>query len=313
MAPVIDVRSASRDAFNRWQRFWLDAADPRAYALVRIAVGLSFFATLYHLWPLRSELLGPNGLLDPSVVAETNPSDLQYSIFYLVRSEASLTAVFVVAFLACGLMIAGAFSRWPIVFLWVFAVSIDTRAHMMTSGGDQLLRLFLFLLMISPTTAVWSADAWWRGRRKTAPEEPGPVLRYGLRLMQLQVFVVYYQTMWLKLPDAYWRKGELISYFMMSMYSRFPSAAWAEWELLSSVLTYSTMLIELAVPWLLWSRRYRLVGFVLGWGLHASIAVLSIVPLFSMAIMSTYFAYLERPDFERLKSWVGQLFPAPCG
>ena len=287
---------------QRWTEVWLGDADPRAYALVRISIGSVYLGSLCQLWAMRSDLLGPQGLLDLITVARDS-DPLAFSLFFLAPSEGAVTWLFAAAMLASLALILGAFSRWPAVLLWVFAVSVDYRAQMMTSGADQLLRCFLFLLMISPITKAWSVDCWWRRRSGRTLRAGGWVPRYGLVLMQLQVFVIYYQTVWIKLPDHYWRNGELISYFMMSMYSRFPSPAWAEWELLSSVLTYATIGIELAVPWLLWSRRGRWAGFVLGWGLHASIAVVSILHLFSAAIMSTYFCYLERHNFERLARW----------
>ena len=219
------VRDKLQSVVTAWESRWFGDADPRAYALVRIGIGTVCFATVWHLWPMRSELLGPYGLLDPNIVSATNDDPLKFSIFFFVHSEAVLTAIFAAAAVVSVALTVGLFSHSAALLLWIFTVSISNRAYMMTSGGDQLLRCFLFLLVISPLARAWSLDAMRRdgGANPPLKDRFDPVPRYGLTLMQLQVFVVYYQTMWLKLPDQYWRNGELMSYFMMSMYSRYPT------------------------------------------------------------------------------------------
>jgi hypothetical protein len=128
--------------------------------------------------------------------------------------------------------------------------------------------------------------------------------------MRLQVFIIYYQTVWLKAGDGFWRRGDLMSYFLMSMYSRFPARQWADWQSLSAVLTYGTMLAELAVPWLLLFRRVRPLGFVLGFGMHITIALLSKLSLFSFSMMSTYLVFLDRDDVDAMVGWTRRLRPA---
>jgi hypothetical protein len=94
---------------------------------------------------------------------------------------------------------------------------------------------------------------------------------------------------------------------MMSMYSRVPGRQWADWETLANLMTYGTLLIELAAPWLLLFRRTRLLGFLLGFGMHIGIALLSTLWLFSFCMMSTYLVFLERADVDALIAWARRL------
>jgi len=90
---------------------------------------------------------------------------------------------------------------------------------------------------------------------------------------------------------------------MMSIFARSPDPIWAHLRVAGAVLTYGTLLIEVAVPFLLWMRRTRAAGVFLGASLHIGIALGSDLGLFSLAIMALYFAFFEREDFEWIASW----------
>jgi hypothetical protein len=70
---------------------------------------------------------------------------------------------------------------------------------------------FSLLFAISPINHSLAFDERWRARQGEPPANSVP--SYGLMLMRLQVFIIYYQTAWLKCGDTYWRTGDLMAYF----------------------------------------------------------------------------------------------------
>jgi hypothetical protein len=160
-------------------------------------------------------------------------------------------------------------TRLAALVVFVVMVSYTNRAFAVTTGSDQLLRIFSLLLAISPIQCAFAIDQRLWGRRADSAITAVPA--YGLLLMRLQVLIVYYQTVRLKAGDGFWRRGDIMSYFLMSMYSRYPARQWADWETLSAVLTYATLLSKLA--------------------------------LFSFCMMRTYLAFLEREDVDALVAW----------
>jgi hypothetical protein len=282
------------------ERLWFVPADPRVYALARIAFAVAVLWTLIEFWPIRDECFAAGGTLNLNVVRRMN--GWQYpSLLYLFESPSAVSLFFAVALLAAVCLAIGFMTRLSALVTYAVMMSYTHRAFAVTTGSDQLLRIFSLLIAISPIHRAFALDEFLHARRGRPATIAVPA--YGLVLMRLQVFIIYYQTVWLKSGDAFWRRGDLMSYFLMSMYSRYPGRQWADWETLSAVLTYGTILSELAVPWLLLFRPTRALGFTIGFGMHLTIALLSKLALFSFCMLSTYLAFLERADVDALLAW----------
>ncbi|MEI4861456.1 hypothetical protein Q8G41_28095, partial [Klebsiella pneumoniae] len=86
---------------------------------------------------------------------------------------------------------------------------------------------------------VWIVDRWLSPRESDEDDVPA----YGLRLMQWQLLIIYTITVWLKVPDQYWRNGQLLAYFSVSFYSRTPdSLMLVNHEWLSALQTWLSLL-----------------------------------------------------------------------
>lgn len=301
---MAELTSRFRRSVETFSELWFAPADPRVYALARIAFATSVLLTLLDFWPIRYECFAVGGVLDREAIEALNTWRFP-SVLYLFDSTTSVTLFLIAGIVATVCLALGIGTRLAALAVLVLVVSYTNRARAASTGADQLLRVFSLLFAISPIHRAFALDERWRVARGRAPTTTVP--SYGLVLMRLQVFVIYYQTVWLKSADKYWRTGDLMSYFLMSMYSRVPGRHWADWETLANLMTYGSLFIELAVPWLLLFRRTRLLGFVLGFGMHLSIAILSTLWLFSLCMMSTYVVFLERADVDALIAYARKL------
>lgn len=246
---------------------------------------------------MRAGLFSSSGLLGAS--AGFNPARI--NLFDLGNTPEVVDAVFVCALIAIVCLLVGTFNRIAAIGVYVWAVSYSNQAPLALAGYDTVLRTATFGLMISPVVSVWSVRPWWfAGSTRPQP-------RYGLRLMQWQLVLIYWCTVWLKAPDQYWRRGETISYMLLSNFARFPTPEAASLGLWDPVLTWGTLLVELTVPVLLWQRKTRFVGIALGFGLHAGIALTAKLALFSLAMLPLYVAFLEQGDWDRMAQWWSKL------
>lgn len=287
-----------------WRRFenaWLGPVDLRVYGWLRVAFAVVALANLIDLWPHRFTFFSSDGLVDSAAVAEA-AGTWRISLFHFADSPAVVTTVFVIAALAMLCLALGIGSRVMIVLVFAFQVSYTYRAFPVVHGWDILLRIQAFILMISPLGPTFRECFISRYGRLQRRENSVP--RFGLVLTQILLAVIYWQTIWLKAPDAAWRNGEFISHFMLSNYSRFQSPSWANWEVVSAVLSYATLVIELAVPLLLWRKRTRWLGFALGFSLHLGILAVSHIWLFSWAILVPYLAFLTGEDLDAIRRFV---------
>jgi hypothetical protein len=294
---MIDALARLGSGWRRIEGFWLGPADARVYALLRIAFSMVALMNVVDLWPHRLAFFSGTGMTG-------NPEDREcLSAFLFAGSPHLVSTVLVVAALAAVWLAVGVMARPAIVILFVWHTCYSCQGYPLAHGWDVLLRILALILLVSPLGP--SLQEWpgrWNCRSGAGRRSVHLVSRHGLMLTQMQLAVVYWQTVWLKVPDTHWRSGEFFSYFMMSIYSRFPSAAWARWEVVSAALSHATLLAELAIPLLLWNRRTRMLGFAVGIGLHFSILVVSHIWLFSLAVLVPYIAFLDGGDLDRLGS-----------
>jgi hypothetical protein len=282
--------------------------DARIYAALRIAFAAVSLLNLIDLWPHRHAFFSPDGMIDLAEVKEAVGSQPYYSVFNYVTSDAGTTAVFLGAAAAIIALGAGCFSRVAAVLVYVWYLSYNYRAFPVLHGWDRLMLITGFVLMMAPIGHAWSVDAWRRRRAGRPVTAAVPI--YGLNVLRFQLFVMYLDTVWLKVDDQYWRSGEFTSYFMLSVYSRFRWPVMADLQMLSAMFTYGTLAAELSVAWLLLFKRTRVWGFIVGCGLHIGIAVTADILIFSLATMLLYLAFLDDDDIERIAGWARRRFRA---
>jgi uncharacterized membrane protein YphA (DoxX/SURF4 family) len=271
------------------EEWLLEPIDARVYALVRMFYGLVVFSIIVEVWPVRDQLFADNGM------SWHRPDLLFYIPLKYFTSSGEVTAVMVIAAICSLMMAAGLFTRAMAVVLYFWNFAYCAIGYPAESGYDGIARIVGFVMIWAPTIRTWSLDA-----RIFGPGE-SELPRYTLRLIQFQLGIIYVCTVWLKAPDAYWRNGELMSYFMMSMYSRFPTWHWAEWGRTSALMSWGTLFAETAIPiCMLINPRLRRFGFLLGLGLHGGIALTSTIGMFSFAMVPMYLAFLQREDIDDL-------------
>jgi Vitamin K-dependent gamma-carboxylase len=282
------IRRALTAPARALETYLLAPIDARAYAITRISYGLLCLGIVIEQWPLRAALFSSAG-----VVMER--TDLPWYLpLAHVRSPLGITLLMTFTGAASICLIAGLFTRAALFYIYVWSVGYCAVAYPAEAGYDAIARIACFVLLCSPTIRAWSLDGRWFGRG------PTQLPRYGLRLLQWQLTIIYLATVWLKAPDTYWRNGELMAYFMMSLYSRVPSPIWAELGRTSVLLTWSALVMETLVPFLLFGRLRRL-GFLFGFLLHGGICFTSTIGMFSLAMVPLYASFVTEEDVRDLR------------
>jgi hypothetical protein len=296
---------------SQWLRlpsdFFFRHEDERIYAVVRMAFAAVALLNLILLWPDRHVFFSDAGMVDRNAaMSQAHPAYL--SIFSLSGSEAAVTGVMLVTALSLVMLMAGVCARLAALWVLVWHISYMARSPLSMTGWDVVLRSFSFLILVSPTGKCWTLTTLWRGRGGMLPAS---VSRHGLILMRLQVLVIYWQAVLARIlhPDPYWGNGEFLSYFMLSHYARWPGTWVLEYGSLMALGTYAIQLAETAIPVLLWVRKTRWRGAILGTALHAGISVFARdLELFCLTMMMTYLAFLRKEDVEdmerRVKRWL---------
>jgi hypothetical protein len=283
-----------------WNTFWFRPEPTSTIAVVRIVFG--FVATLWTLSqaPTLLTFYGTDGVVP--AVPDLGVGD--WTLLNVSTSAPVVVGLWVATLLgAVGVMI-GFRTRLATIMLFVGVVSFARRDPYILNAGDMLLRTLAFYLIFSPAGEALSLDRWRRARDEfwdfplRAP--------WALRLIQIQLSVVYLSTVWEKLQGGRWRDGTAVSYALrIGDVRRFPTPGFlADSVVLSELMTFGTLLLEVSLAVFVWNRTLRPWVLALGVSLHLSIEFTMVVGFFSLLMLTTYLAFLSPDTARRLVLWV---------
>jgi hypothetical protein len=294
--------------FRAWSRFFFGPIDPRPLALLRIAAGILAALTIAGLMPQTTFYHSDAGWLPVERIA----SKQWWTLLHAVTSPEGVRAFAVVSFFAALCMAAGWHARLASFATFVALTSFVHRDPLINYGGDSALRLLVFYVAIGPSGCVWSVDSLLRrlraGRalldrgetdlrraRRLAP--PARTIEaWPIRLIQIQVAIVYFMSGWAKLHGSTWHDGSALplallnpqlSRFDFSLVGGIPLVA-----LLTRLLVQVTLWWEVLFAAMVWFRWGRLLALAMGVGVHIGIWVLMRVHWFGAVMIASYVAFI---------------------
>jgi hypothetical protein len=279
-----------------WNRFWHTPRSAAPLAFVRIALGVLTVLWAVSLLPDARAFFGPDGVV-PTVLEVR----VRWGLLQWWRTDLAALVV-VAALVPTGLLVAlGLRTRAATVVSFVLLLSLSRRDPWVMNSGDALLRHATFFLALSPAGAALSLDRYLADRDRfwDIPE----VSPWGLRLLQIQLSFVYLWSVFEKLRGEPWLRGTALGdAWRITDVARFglPLPVYDS-LLLTNLLTFATLVIELAIAVLIWNRRARLYVVLAGIGLHLGIEVTMAVGFFSAVAVSLYLAFVPADTAAR---WV---------
>ena len=262
-----------------WSRLWLQRVDPRPAGLLRIVFGIVVLWTMVDLLPVARFLFTDEGLWLPKMARRNYGGEFRliwdpehgvehwydwllalwyrFSLFHLRADPPFVFTVYAATIAALTLMIAGVKTRVTTIISWFLVNSIYIYSPIFYSGGDTVVRVFLFLGMLSNWGEAYSLDSWWRRKRAVlagAPQIPPlrPIAAWPLRLMMLQLTIIYCATGALKSGHT-WMDGTALFFALnLDHFYRHPAQIYlvtflqAIWAL--PIATWITRFWELAFP-----------------------------------------------------------------
>lgn len=271
-----------------WDRFWFQEVPTSTIALIRIVFGLVMLAWAVSLAPDVMPFFASDGFASGGAGPGAPPN-----LFQLSTAPAFVAIAYVLFVVATVLLTVGLFTRAASAFVFVCLLSFTTHNPFVFNAGDGLLRVLSLYVLLSPAGDALSLDSARRGTAWTF--ECRPVVT--LRLIQIQLCLVYLAAFAERLNGTTWLTGDAVSYALrIGDIRRFPVPEFAtstSW--LVSIFTYGTMAVELLLPALIWNRRLR--PWVMGCGclLHLSIEYSLLVGFFGAAVLVGYLAFIP-PD-----------------
>lgn len=282
-------------ALAGWERFWFEPQQTSTLALFRIAFGLVVTAWTLTLGPDLFAFHGPDAILP----IELRTDDVGWGLLAFSDSRSVVVGLWAATLLASIALTLGWHSRLAAIMVFVGIISFERDNWLVLNSGDGLLRVLAFYLMLAPSGAALSLD-----RRRTAPgrfwEFPARA-PWALRLVQIQLSVLYLATVWHKMQGEQWRDGTAVSYALrMEDITRFGAPAFVtDSVLLTEWLTFGTIALELSLGVLVWNRALRPWVLGLGVSLHLGIDLSLLIGFFSFTILTAYLAFVPAATASR--------------
>jgi hypothetical protein len=285
-------RSPVTNAVERWRHFWFRPEPAYTLGLVRIAFGVLATAWALSLLPNLNDFFGRDGVVPPGRLP-----DYQWSLLEVWTSDRAILISWIVLMVSGIALTVGWHSRIAAALVFVLIMSLCRRDFMVLNSGDVLVRIEAFLLAISPCGTALSLDQR-RGTGSFWSAQTRP--RWPIRLMQVQLSLIYLSTVQAKLSGDTWREGTAVSYAlryedMLLM----PIPDWLRTNaLLTNVATWATLVLEIMIGILVWNRRLRPWVLAAGVVMHTMIMATIAVGFFSLAMFVLYLAFIQ-PDTVR--------------
>ena len=287
---------------ERWERFWFEDVPSEVFALVRIAIGAAGLLSLIGFMPI-DVFWSVDGI-----------APLPGSGFglrsYLLESGFSTAAgwvIFITLAASFTCMTVGLFTGTAVVACFFGSVLQARWNALPLTSGHTILVAVLFCLVWADCGGHFSVDALRRMRRTgDTASKLQPI--WPLRLIRAQVAILYAASGFFKLLGAGWRDGSAVHYTTsQNVYGRifhvFTVPASLDWTF--TLLTYLTLLWEIAFPFLLWNRTTRAAALLTGIGMHLGIWATMEVGPFSWVMLASYVAFLDPHELPVvLRHWV---------
>ncbi|MFE9169221.1 HTTM domain-containing protein [Streptomyces kebangsaanensis] len=165
---------------------------------------------------------------------------------------------------------------------------------------------------------VWLGQAlWWAVGRWARSAQPrllldvvADVVHNGaLFVIMAEACLIYATAGWYKIQGSRWQDGTAVHYPLhLDYFSPWPALA----GLLSAsgtlvmIVTYGTVLVQVAFPFALFNRRVKNVLLAAMMAEHAVIAVVLGLPFFSLAMIATDAVFLPTSFLRRLGRWASR-------
>ncbi|WP_082119708.1 HTTM domain-containing protein [Saccharothrix sp. ST-888] len=300
-----------------------------AAATLRIGYGLLYLAFLLREFPHREEIWGPASPWTPALAIELFDQTGWASFLTWSSSRTYFEVCYALALVTAVLFVIGWRTRATSVLFATVVVAFHARAIFMTDGGDNLILLMAVYLCFTACGRRWSLDArrarlgasartagtssarpealgFWHQLRSSQRYLSTTLHNCGMFVIAVQVCFLYGAAGLFKVQGGFWRDGTALHYVLnLDLFRPWPALSLLldGHQMLVAVASYLTVLLQVAFPFVLFGRfKYIVLTMLLG--MHAGIAVLLGLPLFSGAMIIADAVFL--PD--RFYEFLGQVW-----
>jgi hypothetical protein len=276
--------------------------DLRALGLMRIGIGITILIDLIIRFSDLEAHYTDNGVLPLEALFRYLWDHRYFSIYTVSNSWQWLSLLFLINILSSFCLILGYKTRLFSVICWMFLLSLHNRNPLINQGGDDLLRLILFIGIFLPWGYCYSIDTVNNSNIKPNSYSYASVacFAYILQIICMYVFSALLKTS----PE--WTANFTALYFALSLDQillPFGKFIFPYYNFLL-VITFLVFYIELLLPFILlipfYSNYFRIAFFIIIGCMHIGIVLSLNVGLFPLISIVSILGILPSSMFDRM-------------
>jgi predicted DCC family thiol-disulfide oxidoreductase YuxK len=298
-------REALAPFAQAWSWFWFQPTTTVPLDVVRIGLGAAVFFHFGMATPFVLDLWGDARWMPFDQAQQYLDGPWMQSVFFYFSAPWQWLAFHALFVLCAGSFMLGWHTRWVKWVVLAGQISYDYRNLTVIYGVDSIICSLLFVLCLAPAGRALSLDrvrAVRAAKRKNLaaklPPHISPWAGACTRLLQLQMAVLFFYSGIGKLRADEWWSGDAIwlVFTTYEFYHPLLLEVLARQYWLVNIMSYGTVLIEIAFPFLIWQRRTR--PYLLGAAifLHLMFGLLLRLIYFSSVMIVGHLSFL-RPEW----------------
>lgn len=297
------IREMLANLGRAWSLLWFQSMPTSPLELARIGIGAALLLHYGLATPYLLDFWGDTGWM-PRELATKDIDVWTQSVFFYFTAPWQWVAFHGLFLACCAALMVGWRTSWVKWIVLVAQISYDHRNPNIVYGVDKILACLLIILCVAPIGRALSLDRVRAVRavkqltlEGVLPPYTSPWAGACIRLMQIQMAVVFFYSAIAKFGNEWWNGDAMWTVFTQTEYYHpLLLGLLARQYWLVNIATYATVLIEISFPFLIWQQRtrpYLLAGAIL---LHLAFAIFMGLFYFSFVMIMGHMSFV-RPEW----------------
>lgn len=286
-----------------WYDFFFKPVSPAPFCLFRIFFGLIVLLSFIDCLPSATTLFGVDGVTSQALVNSAQHG-YRLGLFYLFPpSTTCVLGTMLMLILASITLTLGWHTRFSASIVWFLLLSFRNRNPYVWNCGDELIQIVSFLILLGPSGAMYSVDAWMKSKRTIKGEQAENKVEYSpwaQRLVQIQLCVVYAVSFFCK-SGRTWHDGTAVYYAMhIRFFTHYCPPYIFDHLWTCQLFTWSTLAIEFSLFTLIWIKPCRLFVLAVGVCMHLAMLFCMNLHVLELIILACYINFIDARIVERM-------------
>jgi predicted DCC family thiol-disulfide oxidoreductase YuxK len=313
LAALARISAGAAAGFGRaWSALWFQSSPTTPLEITRIGLGAAMLFHYLMATPFLFVFWGDDGWLPKQTALDALENSWMLSVQFYFTAPWQWIAFHVVFLFACAAFMVGWRTSWVKWIVLIAEISYDHRNQTITYGVESILACMLVVLCFAPIGRALSLDrvravraAKRHNLEATVPPYTSEWAGACTRLLQIQMATLFFYSGFGKVQGEEWISGDAV-WSAISTYEFYNPivvgfAARHYW--LVTLASYSTILIELAYPFLIWQRKTRPYLLACAMFLHVMFVVCLGLVFFSFIMICGHLSFTRPEWLQAVGAW----------